>query len=218
MLATRNRAVLAFIQAVSGKLPISWTDSPRTVGYSARYPMVIPRRSAPVYGLAFCWVPIDAAYPQLERPEMVPDHRTCINTSTTCSQRCLIGDLIACHLPDMLVAQSIRAGRISPSPSCASRYRQPEKQAVLRLANWVRSSHHISAGIYRRCATPDYQAAQNKCEGFNNLQWAYFDRTPRRKRARRSVEIIKYNHLIMTLLNCYTMTQAFKELEAEGMS
>jgi hypothetical protein len=34
------------------------------------------------------------------------------------------------------------------------------------------------------------------------------------------LKIIKYNHLVANLLifhNCHTMTQAFKELEAEGM-
>ena len=34
------------------------------------------------------------------------------------------------------------------------------------------------------------------------------------------LKIIKYNHLIANLMifhNCHTMTQAFKELEAEGM-
>jgi TnpA family transposase len=65
-------------------------------------------------------------------------------------------------------------------------------------------------------------AAQNKCEGFNNFaQWAYFGSDTIEENVREDqLKIIKYNHLIVNLMilhNCHTMTQAFKELEAEGM-
>jgi hypothetical protein len=66
------------------------------------------------------------------------------------------------------------------------------------------------------------QAAQNKCEGFNKFaQWAYFGSDNIEENVRENqLKIIKYNHLIANLLifhNCHTMTQALKELEAEGM-
>ncbi len=66
------------------------------------------------------------------------------------------------------------------------------------------------------------QAAQNKCEGFNNFaQWAYFGSDIIEENVREDqLKIIKYNHLIANLMifhNCHTMTQALKELEAEGM-
>ena len=65
-------------------------------------------------------------------------------------------------------------------------------------------------------------AAQNKCEGFNKFaQWAYFGSDTIEDNVRdNQLKIIKYNHLIANLLifhNCHTMTQALKELEAEGM-
>ena len=66
------------------------------------------------------------------------------------------------------------------------------------------------------------QAAQNKCEGFNNFaQWAYFGSDTIEDNVRdNQLKIIKYNHLIANFLifhNCHPMTQALKELEAEGM-
>jgi TnpA family transposase len=66
------------------------------------------------------------------------------------------------------------------------------------------------------------QAAQNKCEGFNQFaQWAYFGADTIEDNVRdNQLKIIKYNHLIANLLifhNCHTLTQALQELEAEGM-
>jgi len=65
-------------------------------------------------------------------------------------------------------------------------------------------------------------AAQNKCEGFNKFaQWIYFGSDTIEDNVRdNQLKIIKYNHLIANLLifhNCHTMTEALKELEAEGM-
>ncbi len=66
------------------------------------------------------------------------------------------------------------------------------------------------------------QAAQNKCEGFNQFaQWVYFgDDTITENVRDDQLKIIKYNHLIANLVifhNCHSITQALKELEAEGM-
>ena len=66
------------------------------------------------------------------------------------------------------------------------------------------------------------QAAQNKCEGFNQFaQWVYFGADTITENVRDDqLKIIKYNHLIANLVifhNCHTITQALKELEAEGM-
>lgn len=134
-------------------------------------------------------------------------------------------DLIARHLPDMLqVAQSIRAGRISPSTilrklGTASRknklyYAFRELGRVVRTISLL---EYISNDELRRVV----QAAQNKCEGFNNFaQWVYFGSDTIEDNVRENqLKIIKYNHLISNLLifhNCHTITQAFKELEAEG--
>jgi TnpA family transposase len=134
-------------------------------------------------------------------------------------------DLIARHLPDMLqVAQSIRAGRISPSTilrklGTASRknklyYAFRELGRVIRTISLL---EYISSDELRRVI----HAAQNKCEGFNNFaQWVYFGSDTIEENVRENqLKIIKYNHMIANLLifhNCHTITQAFKELEAEG--
>jgi TnpA family transposase len=133
--------------------------------------------------------------------------------------------LIARHLPDMLqVAQSIRAGRISPSIvlrklGTASRknklyYAFRELGQVIRTISLL---EYISDHELRRII----QSAQNKCEGFNNFaQCVYFGSNTIEDNVRENqLKIIKYNHLIANLLifhNCHTITQAFKELEAEG--
>lgn len=134
-------------------------------------------------------------------------------------------DLIARHLLDMLqVAQSIRAGRISPSTilrklGAASRknklyYAFRELGRVIRTISLL---EYISDHELRRII----QSAQNKCEGFNNFaQWIYFGSDTIEDNVRdNQLKIIKYNHLIANLLifhNCHTITQAFKELDAEG--
>lgn len=134
--------------------------------------------------------------------------------------------LIACYLPDMLqVAQSIRAGRISPStllrkPGTASRKNKPyfAFRELGRVVRTVFLLEYISNDELRRII----QAAQNKCGGFNKFaQWAYFGSDIIEDNVRdNQLKIIKYNHLIANLLifhNCHTITQALKELEAEGM-
>ena len=66
------------------------------------------------------------------------------------------------------------------------------------------------------------QAAQNKCEGFNNFaRWAYFGADTITQNVRDDqLKIIKYNHLISNLVifhNCHTITGALKELEKDGV-
>jgi len=135
-------------------------------------------------------------------------------------------DLIACHLPDMLqVAQSIRAGRISPSTILRKLGTASRKNklyfAFRELGRVVRTIfllEYINDDELRRII----QAAQNKCEGFNKFaQWIYFGSDTIEDNVRdNQLKIIKYNHLIANLLifhNCHTMTEALKELEAEGM-
>jgi len=60
-------------------------------------------------------------------------------------------DLIACHLPDMLqVAQSIQAGRISPSTILRKLGdRQPQEQALLCLPRaWQGSPYRVPIGLH----------------------------------------------------------------------
>ena len=135
-------------------------------------------------------------------------------------------ELIETHLLDMLqVAQSIQAGRISPSAilrrlGSASRknklyYAFRELGRVVRtcfLLEYI-GDHELRQTIH---------AAQNKCEGFNKFaQWAYFGADVIEDNVRdNQLKIIKYNHLISNLVifhNCHTMTRALKELEAEGV-
>jgi len=134
-------------------------------------------------------------------------------------------DLIACHLPDMLqVAQSIRAGRISPSTILRKLGTASRKNklyfAFRELGRVVRTTfllEYIGDEDLRRII----QAAQNKCEGFNRFaQWAYFGADTIAENVRDDqVKVIKYNQLIANLVifhNCHTITQALKNLEAEG--
>ncbi len=136
-------------------------------------------------------------------------------------------DLIGTHLPDMLqVAQSIQAGRISPSTilrklGTASR-KNKLYYAFRELGRVVRTGfllEYIGNSELRQII----QAAQNKCEGFNKFaQWAYFGADTIEDNVRdNQLKIIKYNHLVANLVifhNCHTMTRALKELEAEGMT
>jgi TnpA family transposase len=135
-------------------------------------------------------------------------------------------DLIARHLPDLLqVAQSIRAGRLQPSTilrklGTASR-KNKLYYAFRELGRVVRTVFlldYISNPELRRLI----QAAQNKCEGFNQFaQWIYFGADAIEDNVRENqLKIIKYNHLIANLVifhNCHTMTQALKDLETEGL-
>ena len=185
-------------------------------------------QSAPVYGLAFLlgtrlmprirnWKDLKWFRPT---PEVVYRHIDALFTKEPVDW-----DLIACHLPDMLqVAQSIRAGRISPSTILRKLGTSSRKNklyfAFRELGRVVRTTfllEYIGDEDLRRII----QAAQNKCEGFNKFaQWAYFGADTIAENVRDDqVKIIKYNHLIANLVifhNCHTITLALKDLEAKG--
>ncbi len=186
-------------------------------------------QSAPVYGLAFLLgiklMPRIRNWKDLKwfRPTADEVYKHIDDLFT---KDAIDWDLIACHLPDMLqVAQSIRAGRIQPSTILRKLGTSSRKNklyfAFRELGRVVRTLfllEYISDDALRQVI----QAAQNKCEGFNNFaQWAYFGSDTIEENVREDqLKIIKYNHLIANLMifhNCHTMTQAFKELEAEGM-
>ena len=186
-------------------------------------------QSAPVYGLAFLLgiklMPRIRNWKDLKwfRPT---DDEVYQHIDDLFTKDAIDWDLIACHLPDMLqVAQSIRAGRISPSTILRKLGTASRKNklyfAFRELGRVVRTIfllEYISDDALRQVI----QAAQNKCEGFNNFaQWAYFGSDTIEENVREDqLKIIKYNHLIANLMifhNCHTMTQALKELEEEGM-
>ena len=118
-------------------------------------------------------------------------------------------------------------GRVGfhPRPYCANSAQQAERTSyTLHSGNWAGWSRttflleYIGDEDLRRII----QAAQNKCEGFNQFaQWVYFGADTITENVRDDqLKIIKYNHLIANLVifhNCHTITQALKELEAEGM-
>ena len=88
-------------------------------------------------------------------------------------------DLIACHLPDMLqVAQSIRAGRISPSTilrKLGTASRKNKLYFAFRELGRVIRTIFLLEYIGDEDLRSIIQAAQNKCEGFNQFaQWIYF--------------------------------------------
>ena len=123
------------------------------------------------------------------------------------------------------VAQSIRAGRISPSTILRKLGTASRKNKLYfafrelgRVVRTVFLLEYISSNELRHVI----QAAQNKSEGFNKFaKWAYFGSDTIENNVRENqLKIIKYNHLIANLLifhNCYTITKALKELEDEGM-
>ena len=186
-------------------------------------------QSAPVYGLAFLLgiklMPRIRNWKDLKwfRPTASEVYQHIDDLFT---KDAIDWNLIASHLPDMLqVAQSIRAGRISPSTILRKLGTASRKNKLYfafrelgRVVRTVFLLEYISNDELRRII----QAAQNKCEGFNKFaQWAYFGSDTIEENVRENqLKIIKYNHLIANLLifhNCHTMTQALKELEAEGM-
>ena len=135
-------------------------------------------------------------------------------------------ELIETHLPDMLqVAQSIQAGRVSPSTilrKLGSASRKNKLYYAFRELGRVVRTGFLLEYICNSELRQIIQAAQNKCEGFNKFaQWAYFGADAIEDNVRdNQLKIIKYNHLIANLVifhNCHTMTQALKELEAEGI-
>jgi TnpA family transposase len=186
-------------------------------------------QSAPVYGLAFLLgiklMPRIRNWKDLKWFRPTPQEAY-TNIDELFTKEAIDWDLIACHLPDMLqVAQSIRAGRISPSTILRKLGTASRKNklyfAFRELGRVVRTTfllEYIGDEELRRII----QAAQNKCEGFNQFaQWVYFGADTITENVRdNQLKIIKYNHLIANLVifhNCYSITQALKELEAEGM-
>ena len=186
-------------------------------------------QSAPVYGLAFLLgiklMPRIRNWKDLKwfRPTPQEAYK---NIDELFTKEAIDWDLIACHLPDMLqVAQSIRAGRISPSTILRKLGTASRKNklyfAFRELGRVVRTTfllEYIGDEELRRII----QAAQNKCEGFNQFaQWVYFGADTITENVRDDqLKIIKYNHLIANLVifhNCHSITQALKELETEGM-
>jgi TnpA family transposase len=129
-------------------------------------------------------------------------------------------ELISCHLPDMLqVAQSIRAGRLSPSTILRKLGTASRKNklyfAFRELGRVIRTLfllEYIGDEELRRII----HAAQNKCEGFNHVtQWVHFGADKITDNVRdEQLKVIKYNHLVANLVifhNCQTLTQALKE-------
>ena len=186
-------------------------------------------QSAPVYGLAFLLgiklMPKIRNWKDLKwfRPTPQEAYK---NIDELFTKEAIDWDLIACHLPYMLqVAQSIRAGRISPSTILRKLGTASRKNklyfAFRELGRVVRTTfllEYIGDEELRRII----QAAQNKCEGFNQFaQWVYFGADTITENVRdNQLKIIKYNHLIANLVifhNCHSITQALKELEAEGI-
>lgn len=186
-------------------------------------------QSAPVYGLAFLLgiklMPRIRNWKDLKwfRPTPQDVYK---NIDELFTKEAIDWDLIACHLPDMLqIAQSIWAGRISPSTILRKLGTASRKNklyfAFRELGRVVRTTfllEYIGDEDLRRII----QAAQNKCEGFNQFaQWVFFGADTITENVRDDqLKIIKYNHLIANLVifhNCHSITQALKELEAEGM-
>ncbi|MCF7972063.1 MAG: Tn3 family transposase [Methylococcaceae bacterium] len=185
-------------------------------------------QSAPVYGLAFLLgiklMPRIRNWKDLKWFRPSPDE-SYKNIDELFSNEAIDWELIACHLPDMLqIAQSIRAGRISPSTILRKLGTASRKNklyfAFRELGRVIRTTfllEYIDDEALRRII----QAAQNKCEGFNQFaQWVYFGEDTITENVRDDqLKIIKYNHLIANLVifhNCHTITQALKELEEEG--
>ena len=187
-------------------------------------------QSAPVYGLAFLLgiklMPRIRNWKDLKwfRPTLQEAYK---NIDPLFTKEAIDWDLIERHLPDMLqVAQSIRAGRISPSSILRRLGTASRKNklyfAFRELGRVIRTTfllEYIGDEDLRRII----QAAQNKCEGFNRFaQWVYFGADTIAENVRDDqLKVIKYNHLIANLVifhNFQTITQALKELEAEGMT
>jgi TnpA family transposase len=186
-------------------------------------------QSAPVYGLAFLLgiklMPRIRNWKDLKwfRPT---DTQRYQHIDDLFTQDAIDWDLISCHVLDMLqVAQSIRAGRISPSTILRKLGTASRKNKLYfafrelgRVVRTVFLLEYISSNELRHVI----QAAQNKSEGFNKFaKWAYFGSDTIEDNVRENqLKVIKYNHLIANLLifhNCYTITKALKELENEGM-
>jgi TnpA family transposase len=122
------------------------------------------------------------------------------------------------------VAQSIRAGRISPSTilrKLGTASRKNKLYFAFRELGRVIRNIFLLEYIGDEGLRSIIQSAQNKCEGFNQFaQWIYFGADSIAENVRDDqLKVIKYNHLIANLVifnNCQTITQSLKELEAEG--
>lgn len=133
--------------------------------------------------------------------------------------------LIEQHLFDMLqIAQSIKAGRISPSTilrklGTASR-KNKLYYAFRELGRVIRTAFLLEY-ITDKSLRQIIQGSTNKCESFNNFAgWVYFADSMIRENVRdEQVKIVKYNHLVANLIifhNVQSMTKAFREIEEEG--
>lgn len=186
-------------------------------------------QSTPVYGLAFLLgiklMPRIRNWKDLKwfRPTPQEVYK---NIDELFTKEAIDWDLIACHLPDMLqIAQSIRAGLVSPSTilrRLGTASRKNKLYFAFRELGRVVRTLFLLEYIGDADLRSIIQAAQNKCEGFNQFtQWIYFGADNIAENVRdNQLKVIKYNHLIANLVifhNCYSMTQALKELEAEGM-
>ncbi|WP_369305163.1 Tn3 family transposase (plasmid) [Yersinia ruckeri] len=186
-------------------------------------------QSAPVYGLAFLLgiklMPRVRNWKDLKWFKASP-YEIYQHIEALFSKDIIDWELISCHLPDMLqVAQSIRAGRLSPSTILRKLGTASRKNklyfAFRELGRVIRTLfllEYIGDEELRRII----HAAQNKCEGFNQFtQWVHFGADKITDNVRdEQLKVIKYNHLVANLVifhNCQTLTQALKELEAEGM-
>ena len=145
-------------------------------------------QSAPVYGLAFLLgiklMPRIRNWKKLKwyRPSSAESYE---HIDELFTQEPVDWDLIACHLPDMLqVAQSIRAGRISPSTILRKLGTASRKNklyfAFRELGRAVRTAFLLDyiGDADLRCTI---QAAQNKCEGFNQFSGLTSAPTPSRR-------------------------------------
>ena len=186
-------------------------------------------QSTPVYGLAFLLgiklMPRIRNWKDLKwfRPTPQDVYK---NIDELFTKEAIDWDLIACHLPDMLqVAQSIRAGRISPSTilrKLGTASRKNKLYFAFRELGRVVRTIFLLEYIGDESLRGTIQAAQNKCEGFNQFtKWVYFGADTIAENVRdEQLKVIKYNHLIANLVifhNCHSITQALKELEDEGM-
>jgi TnpA family transposase len=135
-------------------------------------------------------------------------------------------ELVNRHLPDMYqVAQSIMAGRIKPSTILrrlgTANAKNKLFQAFNALGRIVRTIYlldYISDTELRHLI----QTTTNRCEQFHKFaRWIHFAQDFIKKNKHdEQIKIIKYNHLIATLLtfhNAYAMTESLVGMEAEGI-
>lgn len=139
-------------------------------------------QSAPIYGLAFLLsiklMPRVRNRKDLKWFKATPNE-IYQHIETLFSKEAIDWALISCHLPNMLqVAQSVRAGRLSPSTT-------PRKLGTASRKNKLYFAFRELGRVIRTLFLLEYigndelrhaiQATQNKCEGFNQFtQWVHF--------------------------------------------